>query len=153
MSELLCNCNNENKTENNKNQFFQSQVEEQLNLTTKFRLWIIRNWVNCSHKLNTNETKSRKNPFELFIKAEEGTKLNISLHWVNFDQKLNCQSQKCYSNRIKTRQLKHWLNWSQEKKHLNQVEATSFHEISVNTKEILIAMMWNWHLLYMKLLY
>ena len=99
------------------------------------------------------KSNPEKTLLSYLIKAEEGTKLNISLHWVNFDQKLNCQSQKCYSNGIKTRQLKHWLNWSQEKKHLNQVGATSFHDISVNTKEILIAMMWNWHLLYMKLLY
>ena len=85
MSELLCNCNKENKTENNKNQLFQSQVEEQLNLTTKFRLWIIRNWVNCSHKLNTNEIKSRKNPFELFNKGRRRNKtehiITLSKFW------------------------------------------------------------------------
>ena len=98
------------------------------------------------------KSKPEKTLLSYLIKAEEGIKLDIALHWVNFDESLNCQSGKD-SNGIKNRQLKHWLDWSQEKKHLNQVGATSFHEISVNTKEILVTMMWNCHLLYMKLLY
>ena len=62
-----------------------------------------------------------KKSIELFNKAEEGTKLNVTFHWVNFDQKLNCQSHKLYSNRIKTRQHKQWLDWSQEEKYSDQL--------------------------------
>ena len=116
-------------------------MEEKLNLTTKVRLLTTRHWVNCSHKMNINEIKARKNPLGCLIKTEEGTRLNITFHSVNFDQKLNCQSWKRYSNGIKTRKLKHWLDWTQEKKkHLNQVGTTRFKEISRCWNDVKLAL-------------